>query len=463
MRKKFQLNWYQPNDTAAMAEKLEKMAERGWLLERVSQWGFHYRKSEMQTVKYAITYFPDASIFDGRPTEGQETYADYCAAAGWEFISAYGAMQFFRSTRLNPTPIETDEREKLTAIHKSMMKTNILSYGALAAVWILNLVMRLGTWTKRPLELLSSNLNLGLLLIMSSLVIYCLALLCDYVYWYHGSKKAVEQGGNCLQPHTKGRLWLGNVLLIACVLSALTFIGDITSPGKGLIWAYSFGGMAVLMVVCHGTLALMKRKGVDRDITRFVFFALAVVMSIAYASAMVPLTLRIRDAGLMEEPEKQPAYVLTDEKGWEREVYRHQIPLKLEDLGYTVAEEDHCTYVMAGSRSMILGHWQCLQRPVWGVESELPELEYEFVEIPWKWLRDTMVERYAKKYAMAEVVDSRFGADRVFHSEYTIGYNKANRVDEYVLVYGDRIYEFTAGYDQPFTTEQLIAAAGKLG
>jgi len=257
-------------------------------------------------VKYAITYFPDASIFDGRPTEGQETYADYCAAAGWEFISAYGAMQFFRSTRLNPTPIETDEREKLTAIHRSMMKTNILSYGALAAVWILNLVMRLGTWTKRPLELLSSNLNLGLLLIMSSLVIYCLALLCDYVYWYHGSKKAVEQGGNCLQPHTKGRLWLGNVLLVACALSALTFIGDVTSPGKGLIWAYSFGGMAVLMVVCHGTLALMKRKGVDRDITRFVFFALAVVMSIAYASAMVPLTLRIRDAGLMEEPEKQP-------------------------------------------------------------------------------------------------------------------------------------------------------------
>ena len=107
--KKRELNWYQANDSEAMARRLEKMAAKGWLLESVDSMWRTYRRAEPSSVRYAVTYFPDASVFDGSPTGGQETYADYCAAAGWEFVSAYGPIQYFRSTRPDPVPIETDE------------------------------------------------------------------------------------------------------------------------------------------------------------------------------------------------------------------------------------------------------------------------------------------------------------------------------------------------------------------
>ena len=79
--KKRELNWYQANDSEAMARRLEKMAAKGWLLESVDSMWRTYRRAEPSSVRYAVTYFPDASVFDGSPTGGQETYADYCAAA----------------------------------------------------------------------------------------------------------------------------------------------------------------------------------------------------------------------------------------------------------------------------------------------------------------------------------------------------------------------------------------------
>ena len=208
-KKKFQVNWYQVNDSEAMAAKLEKMAAKGWLLDKVSNFGWTYRRAEPAQVKYTITYFPDASVFDPAPTEGQETYADFCQAAGWEFVAAYGPIQFFRSTRPDPIPIETDEGEKLRASHKTMLKTLVLSHVLLLFSAGLQLPAQRLNFRYAPFSTVSSNQSMALALLATGLLLYCAAILLDYFIWYRRSKRAVERGGASVKVHTRARRWGG--------------------------------------------------------------------------------------------------------------------------------------------------------------------------------------------------------------------------------------------------------------
>lgn len=455
--KKFQVNWYQTNDTAAMERKLEKMAEKGWLLDKVSNWGWHYRRAEPQQVKYTMTFFPDASIFDGSPTEGQETYADYCAAVGWELAAAYGPMQYFRSTRPNPTPIETDEGEKLHAIHKSMLKTSILSYGMLTVVWLMNLALRLGHLRGDPLTFLSSNTNISLMVLIIALLVYMVFFLVDHFIWYFLSKKAVERGEACLQPHTKLRFWFTVVLLVVSALAIIGYLSDITSPGKTWIFVYAFGGMAVILALSQFILHTMKRKGFSRGATRFAFIAAAIVLSVAYAAGLMPLVMRLDDTDMMDEG---TVYTHTDENGWTWEVRRDDIPLTLENIGYTVDEEDHYTYEMDGGRSFLVEYRQCSQ---WDTNhsSDLPDLSYYVAYVRWDWLRERILNHLLEQKTMQEVTDPRWGADRVYFSAFATGAveDNDNSAEDYLLVYGDRIVWFETGCDIPI--DKLAAAAAE--
>ena len=62
--RKRQLSWYQPDDTEAIARHLERMAGKGWLLEKVDNWIFTYRRAQPARVRYTVTFFPEASVFD---------------------------------------------------------------------------------------------------------------------------------------------------------------------------------------------------------------------------------------------------------------------------------------------------------------------------------------------------------------------------------------------------------------
>ena len=461
--KKFGMTWYQANDTAAMERKLEQMAEKGWLLEKVTNWGWHYRRGEPCAAKYAVTYFPDASVFDGAPTAGQETYADYCAAAGWEFVSAYGPMQFFRSTRPDPTPIETDEAEKLQAIHKSMLKTMVLSYGLLTVSVLLNLFVRISNLKYNALSFLSSNGSIALFALIVVMLVYLLAFLADYFIWYHRSKRAVERGEACLQPHTKARLWASYLLVIICALAILAWLTDISTPGMAWAWVYCFGGTALLLAVSQGVMALMKKRGAPRESTRTAFIIAVILLSIVYAGSLIPLVDHLREAGLMQE--RQPAYIYTEESdgmAYEWEVYQDPIPLKMEDLGQTITAEDHSSYYADFSRSLLAKVSAYAQNPR-STQNQDEYLDYEIAEIRWDWLRKLCLENMVSPRKFARglftirydlVEDPRWGADAVYVRQNS---EESTRV---VLSYSDRIVTFSASWR--LTDDQVAAAVKKL-
>ena len=57
-------------DGAGIAAHLEKMAERGWRLQKLGPFFWTYRRAEPRKIAYHVSYFPTGSPFDPALTAG---------------------------------------------------------------------------------------------------------------------------------------------------------------------------------------------------------------------------------------------------------------------------------------------------------------------------------------------------------------------------------------------------------
>ena len=431
-KKKRRLVWYLPWDGAYVERHLEKMARKGWQLENAGNPFWTYRKAEPANLHYAMTYFPDASVFDSQLTGEQETYADYCAAAGWEMVSTYGPLQIFVNDRPDPVPIETDEKEKLTAIHGAMKKMLLLPYGALAAVWLVNLLLRLGPQSYySTLSTFSSNQQLLLLLAIALLILVSLGMIVDYLVWYLRSRRTVERGGACLPSHTRPRMIFQWTILAVAMAAALGSVGYASGrPWLPLVLVV-LGGVFLLMAGTYGLLHLLKSRNGSRRFNRRAYIAGTVVLSIIYTAVLVKgMTALIPRT---EAPVPAEVYTVETERGSRTyDIYREDIPLTLEDLGYTVTAADHCSY-QRGEQSSPLVRWVQYSQSVYGEDSDLPELEYDTADIPWTWLRELCWGRLTRYFDFSETDPGPWGADRAIIDEGATGYQR------YLFLYGERI------------------------
>lgn len=450
-KRKYRLETFLPWDGAYVERHLEKMARKGWRLEKAGNPFWTYRKAEPANLHYAMTYFPTASVFDSDPTEEQETYADYCAAAGWELVSAYGPLQIFVNERPHPVPIETDEREKLAAIHGAMKKMLLLPYGVLAAVWLVNLLLRLDLRSYYSmLSTLSSIQQLLFLLAIALLILVFLGMIGDYLVWYFRSRRAVEQGGACLPSHTRPRL-LFQWTILAIAMAAL--LGP---------WGYKSGGqwlpfvLAVLVITffllagCYGLLHLLKSMAGSRSFNRGAYIAGTIVLSVLCIAATAGAILLIPEA---ESPAPPEVYIAETAQGSRTyNIYRDDIPLTLEDLGYTVTEADHCSY-QRGEQASPLVRWVQYSQSVYGEGSDLPELAYDTADIPWTWLREWCWSRSARYFDFTETDPGPWGADRAIMDEESTGYRR------YLFLYGERIVFLFLGEAPTAEQRSVITAA----
>ena len=74
LRTKRRMEFFAFYDDQGIARHLERMAGKGWLIERINNYFWTYRKIEPQRLRFAVTYFPEASDFNPGPTENQQTF-----------------------------------------------------------------------------------------------------------------------------------------------------------------------------------------------------------------------------------------------------------------------------------------------------------------------------------------------------------------------------------------------------
>ena len=176
-------------ERGAFAEYLHRMSLKGW---HFAGWklGMVFGRGEPEDIVYDVEIFSEAREKDLRPVEETEEYAEYCRAAGWEFIDANRKFCVFRKVSEDAVPIVTEE-ERVEEIWKAEGKRLIfptIIFGLFALDSSVNAVKTgLENW-------IFSDLSLFVLMILPA---YFLENILQWVFtlkWYLTGKKRISSG-----------------------------------------------------------------------------------------------------------------------------------------------------------------------------------------------------------------------------------------------------------------------------
>lgn len=316
-------------DDQGIARHLERMSQKGWMIERINNYFWTYRKIEPQRLRFAVTYFPEASDFNPGPTENQQTFLEYCESAGWQFAAQWCQMQIFCSENPAAVPLETDEFSRLQNIHRCMRK-NFLP-GNIVILILMGILMGLQLLSvpRDLLSLLAENARLITVTMLLLAILSEAGMLLGYYFWRRRSLRAVANGGSCarggrFQHWLGGPVWLLVLLLLALYLCSVGAYWPVI-----LICAAMLSGITAITLAAR---AIMRKKGFAKESNIAATAVLILFLSIGFGGLQVLLAGWISDNHLFQ---KQPAYIYTTQNGsssWDWNVYDDPIPLKVQDL-----------------------------------------------------------------------------------------------------------------------------------
>ena len=269
-------------DYRGVEEHLSAMAAKGWRLEKAGNTLWKYRRAGPASLRYAVTYNAGASQFNPGPTEGQESLAELCAAAGWEKVSDWAQAQIFSTEDQNAVPLETDEALRLENIHRSMKKSFLPGNIVLLALGLLMSYSFLGTLFVRPLRVFESNAKMFTGMLFLLVVLLEIYTLVHYCRWRKRSRRSIEEGGPCAPINTRAyqrlnRAGLGLVGILVVLYLLMELLGG--SRGMAFFYVVYISLFALLVFLVRGTTALLRKlkasKSINIVVTLVVDFLLA--------------------------------------------------------------------------------------------------------------------------------------------------------------------------------------------
>lgn len=452
-------------DRTGTERHLEKMAEKGWLLEKIGQFFWTYRRIEPKKLAFSVCYFPKASQFDPEPSEEQQTFYDFCQHSGWVLTASNAQLQVFYNERENPVPIETDPVLEVEAVHRSMKKSLIPSQLGLLAVAVLNAGLTVWRLSDDPIGVLSSPAGLFPSLCWVLLFVLIGVELGSYFRWHRKAVLAAERG-EFLETGSHRKLQIGALALIAA--GTVWFILSVALSGSRVMTVMTavlfFVYVPMLFLLIWGLRKWLKHMKMPAKINMIITLVAALVTAYAFLGVMT--------FGL----------IFGAGRGWWREdPGRNRPPLTLEDLlapGYAPGYDGydlHC----AREETPLLGRIYVQQDPHIALTEEdlarrygeLPSINYTWVQVRAPFLyelcldslryddddrEDDQVPEGHKRYYEPDD-PAPWGADRAFR--WVI--QDIGPRDIYLLCYPDRILE--VGFSWAPTPEQMAVVGEKLG
>lgn len=434
-------------DRTGIQAHLEKMAQKGWFLEKIGSLLWRYKKGEPRRLRYFVTYYPEASGFDPAPSEGEQSFQKYCRAAGWELAAANAQLQIFCSGGENPIPIETDALLQVENVHRAFKKTFLPTYIAIMLLGILNLCTRLMIYRIDPIEALSANS--GLYLVINSIVLILLggSGIFGYLRWHRRAKAAAETDGSFVE--TRSNRNFQKLMLAIVIIGFLLWFFTLGS------WLWPIAAMALVMVTLElllvfGVKALLKRLGAPARAGFAAVMISAVLISVGLMAAFLAVIFIGVDSGRLgpDEPAGHYEYM-----GSSFPYYRQALPLTVEDL----VETDYGDYSCRLSReeSVFLTRIEGRQDARIGAFDE-PEISYT-VLIPGLSLiygicLEDALEHEPLYQALMPLDPAPWRAEEVWQL-----YSGEHPLNSYVIAYKDRVVSFRADWE--LTQGQIDTAA----
>ena len=285
-------------DRSGIVRRLEAMAAQGWMLEDITPVVWKYRRCPPRRLRFAVTYYPKATIYDPAPSQEQEFFYELCAHDGWELAASSGEMQIFCNDYPAPTPIETDPGLEVETIHKLAWRRLLLPWGLVLVMALFAVIGTLFSLWYTPLQTLSSGQELTLLCSGVLLLPESAVELWRYLDWESQARQAAQRG---VFLETKSR-WRSQIIVVLALV-ACNVCWMLTSPPSEWYMA-----MVILLAVLLATAlrVFMKSRGVDAEMTQGAVLSAAVGITWLLLTISPLLPLDSLHADLLRDWTKDP-------------------------------------------------------------------------------------------------------------------------------------------------------------
>ncbi len=364
-------------DSRTIEHQLEDMAAQGWMLEKPGNYTWKYSKTEPKQLRFAVTYFPDASDFDPQPTEGALRKADFCAQDGWIHLTDWGVMQIFYNEDPNPIPIDTDPVAQVASITKAMKRASLPSMTISLAMTIYMLVFQFFQFQNDPLNYLSSPSKLYLLpvwFLCAGLELYEL-LFC--LRWM-GKAKSAAQEGRFLLLKSESRL----AKAVLGIIILLFLLGTVSNGKNSLFTLVWLGIMALVAFLALQLKNALKKRGVNREWNQLLTIGSVFLLTFLALGVILGLVL----SGGIHLSGSRPVGTY-EINGWEFDLYDDEIPYELTASTGTWSKQ------AAFQETFLLSHGKYRQK---GTTHDMPDLEYTIVDVRWPKLYDLCKEEFLR-------------------------------------------------------------------
>lgn len=438
-------------DLTGMERHLEKMAQKGWLLDKMSALGWRYRRIEPQKLHFTVSYCHRASAYDPEPTEEVQTFYDFCAHTGWRLAAEFGSMQVFYNDQEDPIPIDTDPAMEIQMVGREMKRALPFEILLLLIGFFMG-----GSWLyslfHSPIDLLANHTNLFTGLCWLGLMVWSVADILTYLLWRRRAKLAAQRGE--FVP-TRGCHRIMQVVMALVILGAIYFFITARLPGLRLLTGAMILEFVVLFLAVNGTKDFLKKRKVSRrknqavTIAVDVLLAAVLVVSISYGTIILA-----RNGGFSLAADIEPLLTIADLTGEE-------------DPRYIVRSHVES--------SVFLKVREFTERSQPGESVRLPELHSKVVDVylpgiygfclrellherdDWEGVTDdgTVVKPY---YVYREIDPALFGAQAAW--QRYAGGETGEPTGDYLLSYPGRLVVLECDWE--LTAEEMAIAGAKL-
>lgn len=181
-------------DYERVEHHLEKMASKGWKIEKSGSFLWKFKREMPQNKKYVVVFSKDTSDYDPFPSERQNILRSMSEEEGWIKEAEWKQMHIFSCTDMNQELV-TDEFTRLYSIRHAMKKTYI-------PCWTIVLVGLLLLALENVIKLHFGNTPdqydaLWVIAIAICGAFAAATILTSYYIWVLLSEKAIERGCTC--------------------------------------------------------------------------------------------------------------------------------------------------------------------------------------------------------------------------------------------------------------------------
>lgn len=352
-------------------EYLEKMVQKGWMLESIHSYFWKYRRIEPKKLHFSVNYFPAASEFDPYPPESQKTFHEFCEEAGWKLVATKAQMQIFCNEAEDPVPIETDAQLQLGVIQKAMKKNYISSTTALLFIGLLEVLFFLLMYSSNPLDFFTSSSALYSVFCWLIVMLICSMELITYFNWLDRAEKAARLDGSFIESHghTYFQLFLSALVLVLFAIWA----GSLESLQTKLTLILYFGEIVLLCFIVGMLKKFLKHRQIPAKKARVIVWISCFALAFALPIGLNFFRDRLSGSLISEKERSLESY---EHNGITKYIYQDELPLYIKDF----TETDYSEYSreLHTQTSWIMTQYRATERPMPG-SADVPDLSYTLV------------------------------------------------------------------------------------